>query len=504
MSTLLLISVIVIATCGLVYELIAGTAASYLLGDSVTQFSTVIGCYLFSMGLGSWLTKYLHRNLIGYFVRVEILVGVAGGCSAMLLFLLFDHVASFRVMLYFIVGIIGVLVGVEIPLLLRILKDKLEFRELVSRVLALDYLGALFASILFPLVLVPYLGLVKSSFLFGMLNVGVAVWAVYALKEEIPSLVAHRISAIAALLLLTFGFIYSESIMGIAENSAYPGRVIFSQSTPYQRIVLTRAGNDLRLFLNANLQFSSIDEYRYHEALVHPAMAALKEPENILILGGGDGLALREILKYPSVRHVTMVDLDPAMTQLFSENEILTRLNQKSLLTPKLKVINEDAFIWVREQVQQSRPPVFDAVFIDLPDPSNYSIGKLYSTAFYAQLKGLLDDKSIVVVQSTSPLVARRAFWCVNNTLAKVGFKTAPYHLNVPAFGEWGYVLASLSPYDVPETFPEGLRYIDARSARDMFYFPPDMAHIDTKVQRLDDQALVRYFDQEWSEYQVY
>ncbi|MCC7036971.1 MAG: polyamine aminopropyltransferase, partial [Alphaproteobacteria bacterium] len=183
MPTLLLISVIVIATCGLVYELIAGTAASYLLGDSVTQFSTVIGCYLFAMGLGSWLTKYVERNLIGVFIKVEILVGAIGGASAMLLFMLFDHVASFRVLLYFLVFVIGMLVGVEIPLLLRILKDRLEFRELVSRVLALDYLGALFASVLFPLVLVPYLGLVKSSFLFGMLNVGVAVWVVYALKD---------------------------------------------------------------------------------------------------------------------------------------------------------------------------------------------------------------------------------------------------------------------------------------------------------------------------------
>ncbi len=504
MQTLLLISVIVIATCGLVYELIAGTAASYLLGDSVTQFSTVIGCYLFSMGVGSWLTKYINRNLIGHFIRVEILVGVAGGCSAMLLFLLFDHVASFRVLLYAIVAIIGALVGVEIPLLLRILKDRLEFKDLVSRVLALDYLGALFASILFPLVLVPYLGLIKSSFLFGMLNVGVAVWVVYALKEEVPALAAHRFSAIAALVLLTFGFIYSGQLMSIAENGAYPGRVIFSQSTPYQRIVLTRAGQDLRLFLNSNLQFSSVDEYRYHEALVHPVMAALDAPKNVLILGGGDGLALREILKYPSVEKVTMVDLDPAMTDLFSYNEMLTEMNGKSLLSPKLTIVNKDAFIWVREVQAQEKPPVFDAVVVDVPDPSNYSIGKLYSTTFFNQLKGVVNRQSIIVVQSTSPLVARKAFWCVNNTLEQAGFKTAPYHVNVPAFGEWGYVIASLSTYTIPTHFPEGLRYITPQSAEAMFYFAPDMARLDTKVQRLDDQALVRYFDQEWSEYQVY
>lgn len=504
MSTLLLISVIVIATCGLVYELIAGTAASYLLGDSVTQFSTVIGCYLFAMGAGSWISKYVTRNLIGYFVRIEILVGLAGGCSAMILFLLFDQVASFRVLLYFLVAVIGVLVGAEIPLLLRILKDRFEFRDLVSRVLALDYLGALFASVLFPLLLVPYLGLVKSAFLFGMLNTGVAVWAVYALKDEIPALRAHRAAAIGALLMLTFGFVSSEKIMSVAESMAFPGRVIFSQSTPYQRIVLTKAGQDLRLFLNSNLQFSSVDEYRYHEALVHPAMAAHPAPKSVLVIGGGDGLAVREVLKYEAVEKVTLVDLDPAMTELFSGNELLTALNKGALRSPKVEIVSRDAFIWLRERLNEDDPQKFDVIISDVPDPSNFSIGKLYSRTFFAQIQGIMKKSSLLVVQSTSPLVARKSFWCVNNTMEDAGFKTAPYHAYVPAFGEWGYVLAGFSDYRPPEKFLEGLRFVTAGTAAQMFSFPPDMARLETKIQRLDDQALVRYFDQEWSEYLVY
>jgi spermidine synthase len=500
---MLLISVIVIATCGLVYELIAGTAASYLLGDSVTQFSTVIGSYLFAMGIGSWLTKYIHRNLLGYFIRVEILVGAVGGCSAIVLFMLFEHVTSFRLVLYFIVGVIGVLVGVEIPLLLRILRDRFEFRDLVSRVLAFDYLGALFASVLFPLVLVPYLGLVKSSFMFGMLNVSVAIWLLYAVKEHVHALHVHKSVAIITLIALTFGFIYSEKLMTFAENGIY-SNVIFAESTPYQRIVITKTQKDLRLFLNGNLQFSSVDEYRYHEALVHPSMAALKDPKNILIIGGGDGLALREILKYPSVEHVTMVDLDPAMTLLFSKNELLTSLNNDSLLSPKLTIINKDAFVWLRDVSRQDKPPVFDAVFIDVPDPSNYSIGKMYSTTFFGQLKNVVNDHSIVTVQSTSPLIARKTFWCVDNTMESVGFKTYPFHVYVPSFGEWGFVMASLGNYDIPDHFVEGLKYINPESAKLMFSFPPDMSKVQTKIQRLDDQALVRYFDQEWGEYLVY
>jgi len=504
LANLLLISVIIISTCGLVYELIAGTAASYLLGDSVTQFSTVIGCYLFAMGIGSWLTKYMHRNLLGYFVRVEILVGIVGGCSAGALFLLFEHVTSFHFLLYFIVGMIGVLVGIEIPLLLRILKDRFEFRDLVSRVLAFDYLGALFASVMFPMVLVPYLGLVKSSFLFGMLNISVAIWVIYALDEELPAARGHKAAAVLAMIGLTFGFVYSDRIMSIAENQTYQGHVIFSQSTPYQRIVITRVAQDLRLFLNSNLQFSSVDEYRYHEALVHPVMAALENPKNILIIGGGDGLALREILKYPAVEHVTMVDLDPAMTKLFSRNEMLRALNKNSLKSQKLTIINKDAFVWIREASAQQPQPVFDAVFIDVPDPSNYSIGKLYSTTFYRELQNIIGPQSLIVVQSTSPLVARKSYWCVNNTLEAAGYKTAPFHVYVPSFGEWGFVIAGRSGYAIPDHFPEGLRYITAETARQMFDFPPDMAHVDTKLQRLDDQALVRYFDQEWSEYLIY
>lgn len=504
MAPILFFSVVIIATCGLIYELIAGTVASYLLGDSVTQFSTIIGCYLFAMGIGSWLSRYVTKNLIPFFVKVEILLGAVGGCSAAVLFLLFEHVHSFRFLLYFQVGLIGILVGIEIPLLLRILKDKFEFSDLVSKVLAFDYIGALFASILFPLVLIPYLGLIKTSFLFGMMNVSVALWVLYALEDNSPWNRLHKMSAMVVIVFLTLGFAYSDSVMGIAEHNTYQGKIIFSESTPYQRIVLTKASRDLRLFLNGNLQFSSVDEYRYHEALVHPTLSAIQNPENILIIGGGDGLALREVLKYPTIKNVTLVDLDPAMTRLFSSNEMLTELNKNSLLSSKLTIINHDAFIWLKESAAAEKKVFYDAIIIDLPDPSNYSVGKLYSTSFYKLLHEVMHPQSIVVVQSTSPLVARQSFWCVNNTLEASGFKTTPYHAYVPSFGEWGYVIATHKSYTPPKTYPPGLKYVSHETAREMFHFPADMSKVETKIQRLDDQALVRYFDKEWSEYLVY
>ncbi len=504
MALLLLISVFVIATCGLIYELIAGTLASYLLGDSITQFSTIIGCYLFAMGIGSWLSRFINRNLLGYFVKIEILVGVVGGSSAAVLFLLFEHVYSFRMLLYFIVTLTGILVGIEIPLLLRILKDKFEFKDLVSQVFTFDYIGALFASLLFPLVLVPYLGLVKTGFLFGILNTLVALWLLYAIKDDLPALKIHRFSAITVLIGLTFAFIYSEQIVSMAEADSYQGQIIFAKSTPYQRIVLTKQQHDLRLFLNSNLQFSSVDEYRYHEALVHPILAASTNPKRILIIGGGDGLALREVLKYPTVESVVMVDLDPAMTQLFASNNLLTTLNQNALLSPKLTVLNQDAFLWLKELQQQPNKPLFDAIIIDLPDPSNFSVGKLYSLSFYKLLPALMHPHTFVVVQSTSPLVARKSFWCVANTLRAAGFAVTPYHAYVPSFGEWGFVIGGQMAYQQPTTYPSGLRYISTETAQEMFHFPADMAEIETQVQRLDDQVLVRYFDDEWSKYLIY
>lgn len=501
MTLLLLFSVFVIATCGLIYELIAGTLASYLLGDSVTQFSTVIGCYLFAMGIGSWLSRYIARQLLMVFVQVEILIGAVGGSSAAVLFLMFEHVESFRVLLYFMVGLIGMLVGVEIPLLLRILKDKLEFKDLVSKIFTFDYIGALFASILFPLWLVPQLGLVKSSFLFGILNVSVALWLLYALHENIPLLRLHRTTAVATLCALVLGLVFSETLVHIAEADSYHGKVIYAESTPYQRIVLTREHDELRLFLNGNLQFNSRDEYRYHEALVHPALAALDTPRRVLIIGGGDGLALREVLKYSSVEHITLVDLDARMTDLFSTQALLVQLNQGALASERLTLVHQDAFLWVKSNAEKSQAEPFDAIIVDVPDPATFSIGKLYSLAFFNELHKLLAPNGLVVVQSTSPWVARKTFWCVNNTLEQAGFVTAPYHVYVPSFGEWGYVLAGRRAYVPPSVFPANLRFISREALPAMFSFPLDMARVDTKIQRLDDQILVRYFDVEWGAY---
>lgn len=493
---LLLVSVFAIATCGLVYELIAGTLASYLLGDSVTQFSTIIGAYLFAMGIGSYLSKYVRRNEVAMFIQVELLVGAVGGCSAALLFMLFSEVDSFRVILYGLVTIVGVLVGLEIPLLLRILKDRLEFKELVSQVFTFDYVGALLASLLFPLVLVPHLGLARSSFLFGGLNVLVALATLQLLRRHVAWARSLQVTGLIILAGLTAGFAFSERLLAWSEKGAYADPVIFARSTPYQRIVITRDANDLRLYLNGNLQFSSRDEYRYHESLVHPGLARLADPANVLVLGGGDGIAVREVLKYPSVTNITLVDLDPEMTHLFSQQELLLRINESSLLSPKVHVTNADAFIWLKSNTNQ-----YDFIIADFPDPSNFSLGKLFTTAFYERVRSALRPHGAMVVQCTSPWVARKSFWCVNETLRASGYVTEPYHLYVPSFGEWGFILASPEPLSQSLRLPNGLKFINEASTADMYHFPPDMGPVNVEPNRLNNQMLVRYFEEEWAHY---
>jgi spermidine synthase len=495
LSVVLFFSVFLIAACGLIYELIAGTLASYLLGDSVFQFSTVIGTYLFAMGIGSYLSRYMLRGLVARFVSIELLVGLVGGFSSSLLFLAFAYTQGFRLILYALVIMIGILVGLEIPLLMRILKDRFNFRDVVAHVLTFDYLGALGASILFPILLVPKLGLVRSALLFGIINAVVALWSTFLFREQLHMRGALRAACFVVLFALGAGMAGAERISAAADNNLYADEVIFSRDTRYQRIVLTKWKDDVRLFLNSHLQFSSRDEYRYHEALVHPGLAAVEGARRVLVLGGGDGLAVREILKYPNIESVLLVDLDPEMTHLFSTHPFLTKLNGGSLTAPRVRIVNADAFPWLAQNQE-----VFDFVVVDFPDPTNFSLGKLYTTAFYRLLGRHLSRRGMAVVQSTSPLFARQSYWCIVETLKQAGLHTWPYHVYVPAFGEWGFVLAGHESYPMPSKLPDGLRFLSARNLPPLFEFPNDMLPVEAEPNRLNDQVLVRYYDKEWSE----
>jgi spermidine synthase len=494
MQFALLVSVFVIASCGLIYELVAGAISSYLLGDSITQFSTVIGTYLFAMGVGSWLSRHIHNHIPERFIIIEIMIGLIGGFSAAILFLCFAFAGEpFRIILYFLVTLIGIFVGIEIPLVMRLLEKDLKLSELVSSVLSVDYLGALLVSVLFPLLLAPHLGFVRTTLMFGLFNVIVAIWVVYLFKESIAHYRRYLALGFISVAFLGAGFVGAERLMRFSEIKMYGDEIVYTQSTPYQRIVLTRWRDDFRLFLNGNLQFSSRDEYRYHEALVHPALATLPRARDVLVLGGGDGMAVREVLKYPNVERITLVDLDPQMTRLFKEDTVLSRLNNLSLQSPKVEIVNADALHWIESQAQS-----YDVIVVDFPDPTNYSLGKLYTVTFYQMLRRHLRPQGLAVVQTTSPLYAPKSYWMVHNTARAAGFTTKGYHALVPSFGEWGFMLLSEKPYQLPSKIPVQTRFLNSEILPALFIFPQDMQSDIQEVNRLDNQALVRVFEQEW------
>jgi spermidine synthase len=393
---------------------------------------------------------------------------------------------------------IGALVGMEVPLVMRALNARqTEFNELVSRVLTFDYLGALAVSIAFPLFFVPQLGLVRTGFVFGLLNAAVATWALWLFRHELRRLPAHALACAATLLLLAGGLAGAGRITSLAEDRFYQDRIVLAESSAWQRIVVTQGRAGLRLFLNGNLQFAERDEYRYHEALVHPAMAAHGHPRKVAILGGGDGMAAREVLRHPGVESVTLVELDPHMTRLFSQNPALVRLNGGALTSPKLRVVQADAFRWLEEGDE-----TYDVVIVDFPDPTNFSIGKLYTASFYALLDRRLAASGYAVVQTTSPMVARQSFWTVVTTIESVGLRATPYHAHVPSFGEWGYVLASRRPWRMPEALPDGLRFLSPPGLAALFDFPPDMQRVPATVNRLSNQTLVTTYEREWGRVQ--
>ena len=503
---LLLSSVFIVAASGLVYELIAGAISSYLLGDAVTQFSLVIGVFLSSMGIGSYFVQFIEKRLLWYFVCIELCIALVGGISSIIMFAVGAYFSDiFGIVFYSTCILIGSMVGAEIPLLIRILKENNTIENALSNVLALDYIGALAGSLLFPMVILPYIGLSRASVVFGLLNLVVAYLGMTLLtphekrRLQLPSLGVG--SLLCAL------FVYSNTMVRYFEDVLYQDEIIYAEETPYQRIILTKWDNDIRLYLNGHIQFSSIDEARYHETLVHIAASASKGPvQNALILGGGDGMAARELFKYKSIQHIDLVDIDPAVTKLSKSSPFLRKISKDSLFDERLHVHHTDGMLFL-----QDTPKFYDIIIIDLPDPNTSTLSKLYSTAFYALVQRRLNQGGVFITQSSSPYYAPDAFWCVYHTIEAMhnekGIQestTIPLHVNVPSFGEWGFVISGAHTIE-PSTFnlPKDMtfRYLTNEVLPSLFVFGIDIKERKTKINRLTDPVLHKYYQDGWSNY---
>jgi len=497
----MLASVFVIATSGLVYQLISGTLASYVLGDSVAQFSLIIGLYLFAMGIGSWLSKYVESQLLVRFVEIELALAIVGGLSAPMLFKVYSSYGAFRVMLYTLITVIGTLVGLEIPILIRLLKFSLNLKDLVARVLTVDYIGALVGSVLFPTIFLPRFGIHHTSIFFGLLNAVVAFGGTYLFELERRVAMRLRLMSVVVAAGLVVAFFAMGNVIKSSEALYYGAPIVLSKQSPYQRVIITESPRTIRLFLNGNLQFSSDDEHRYHEVLVHPAVAVLgREPRRVIVLGGGDGLAVRELLRYPGIEQITLVDLDSAVTDIFSTLPLATKINGDSLNDPRVHVINADAFRFVEESRDS-----FDLAVVDFPDPSNYSVGKLYTHAFYSMLRERVGVRGLAVVQSTSPQYARGSFWSIAATMESAGWKTLAMHVYVPSFGDWGFLLASGREIEQPSRLlidSDQTKFLEPDLLPGLFHFPKDVARIDdAPINRLNNQHLVPLYTKEWGDW---
>jgi len=498
-SFTVLATVFVVALCGLGYELLAGTVSSYFLGNTILQFSITIGVFLSAMGLGSYLSGKVTDNVLRVFLLSELGLALVGGFSSFFFFAVYTYLEHLFYYVFFgILIFLGTLTGLEIPLLVRLYKEYGGWKLSLAKVLSVDYVGALAASIIFPLLLLPYLGLMHASFFFGLLNLLAGLWFAGFFREELKLRFHHHALIVLVSIALLAGFAGSSRLVHFFENTMYTDEILTTQQTPYQRLVLTRYKDDLRLYIDGNLQFCSLDEYRYHEALVHPAMNAAGKRRKVLILGGGDGLAVREVLKYSDVESIRLVDLDPAVVKIARENLHLKKLNEGSLSDPRVEVIHADAF-----QFLQNSEEFYDVILVDLPDPHNYSLSKLYSRHFYQLISRRLEAQGVMCVQSTSPYYAGRTYWCIADTITAAGFHIYPLHVNVPSLGDWGFVLASLKPLDKERLFDLQVptKFLNEEQARALFSFAADLQRPEVEINTLNNGQVVQYYDSDWGKW---
>ncbi|MDB9751715.1 polyamine aminopropyltransferase [Gammaproteobacteria bacterium] len=537
----------VLAACGLIYEYLLSHYAGRVIGAVDSAIYSMIGIMIVSMGIGAFAAKLIKDPFTGFTV-LELLIGFFGATSILIVAGIISLSYSLPQQLQEIYGLhssittdggiiqllqsfvyytpficgffLGVMIGMEIPLIARI-REVIYERHLTHNtgtIYGADYIGA---------------------------GVGAAIWVIFCLKQPIivsavgtasvnifigliflfryqkylnrPKLLFLAHVGLTALL-ITIGF-FSTTITEGMGSSFFKDKVVYTKITPYQHLTLTerKVGKGIQpitsLYINGRLQFSSNDEIIYHNYLTHPALLSSARQDNVLVIGGGDGMAVREILKW-NPNSVTLVDLDPLMLELFSGkdqdapkevNDILLKLNESAFLDPRVKTVAADAFLEVEKMI--SNQQLFDTIIVDLPDPSHPDLNKLYSNYFYMRLKELINGDGAIAIQSTSPYHAKKAFISIGRTLADAGFITEQYHANVPTFGEWGWTIGTVHGSDARtrinniNKLPIDNTWISIEQIKTAFTFSQDFYNLakDVRVNELGSHTLYRYHHNAWS-----
>jgi spermidine synthase len=492
---LLALAVFTAGLCSIIYELLISTAATYFLGNGVKQFSLIIGVYLFSMGIGAFLSKFFKEKSLLFFIRIEYLLGFIGGISVPLIYFLFVTVSPTALQLYclLIIFIIGLLTGMEVPLLTFVSSEK-EVKDDLSNILSLDYIGGLIATLIFPFILLPFIGLFYSSLLFGVVNIilGLVLSILFFKKKK-----KQLIPGVFALSLLLILVIFTGSLLEVWDEKIYKNPVVFNKQTPYQKIVVTRnAHNDIRLYLNRVIQFSSQDEHRYHEALVHVPLVRHKNPVKVLILGGGENLASREVLKDIRVKKIDVVDIDEEIFNLAREHQLIKAINQNAALNNKVNLITQDAFTFLNSCTDK-----YDLIIADLPDPVNESIARLYSKQFFLMVKRTLTNEGVFVTQSGEIYFSNTVFSCINTTLNEVFETVEAYHVYIPSFGDWGFnlVFKTTETSVMVKNLPDNLKFLTTSQLENLYDWPADVTIQKTAVNTLDNPIILNYYLDDWN-----
>ena len=438
---------------GIVAEYILSTLASYFIGNAILQFTLIVSIMLFSMGLGSRLSKSFNSNIIFYFVITELVLSVLVSFSAIASYLIYGFTSVSWVIIYLLSIIIGLLIGLEIPFATRINNEFEELRLNISNILEKDYYGSLLGGLFFAFVGLPYLGLTYTPFVLGFINLVVSFWLFYVLRHQISTRLRRLVVGlyIAVFTIIMLGLVFAKPLVLFGEQAKYKDRIVFSEQTKYQKIVITKWKDWHSLYINGNQQLSTFDEYLYHEPMVHTTLGITKKKEHILILGGGDGCIVRELLKYKDVGKITLVDLDKKMLDLGKSHPIFKTLNNNALNHVKVNTVVDDAFTFLEQS-----EALYDAILVDLPDPNNVDLNKLYTKEFYTLCYRNLDEHGTFITQSGSPYYATKAFYCIDKTLKSSGFYTLPMHNQILTLGEWSWIIGKKK-----EVYPRDLNQID-------------------------------------------
>jgi len=475
-NNILKIALFATGCAGIIAEFVLSTLATYLSGNAVFQWTLVMSFMLFAMGVGSRISRVFQSQLLEWFLVTELLLSMACATSAIIAYGLAAFVQPINLVIYSQGIIVGILIGLEIPLVTRINESYENLRINISNVMEKDYYGSLLGGIIFAFIALPYMGLTYTPIILGCINFVVATLVLWRFMDLIHYKKFFVISWLICFSFFVFLSFAAKPIIQFGEQSKYKDKIVYAKQTTYQKIVITQWRQYHWLYLNGQVQFSTYDEEKYHEPLVHPAMKLSISHKEILVLGGGDGAAVREILKYPDIEQITLIDLDPVMTHLGQTHPILTRINQNSLNSPKINIIHQDAMTFLEKHDKQ-----FSVIIIDLPDPDTIDLMHVYSLDFYRLIAHHLMRGGVMVTQATSPYFSKKAFLCILKTIEAANFSALPYHNHVPTMGEWGFVLgiqnkditpSQLKHFALQLRFKDiYLKFLNANAMKSMIYF---------------------------------